>query len=150
MAQTVNLTNRYNNQDKRFSESVAMTIPAQLEDGGVRLSTPPVYAQYGDAYTAAIVEPDTIIKGAYLVIDEAFPSGATVDVDIAGTAYFTGVAADATGLTVSTETNNFLKNGQTITVSFSGGTGDITEGLARVILDTVSPSLKNGNYAAWA
>ena len=147
---TVNITNRYNNQDKRFAEAVVMTLPAQLEDGGARLTTPPVYIQYGDAQTAALVEPDTIIKGAYLVIDEAFPAGTTVDVDIAGTAYFTGVDVTATGLTVSTETNNFLKNGQTITVTFSGGSGDVTTGVARVVLDTVSPSLKNGNYAAWA
>ena len=147
---TVNLTNRYNNQDKRFAESVVMTIPSQLEDGGARLSTPPVYVQYDDALTAAVVEPDTIIKTAYLVIDEAFPAGSTIDVDIAGTAYFTAVDVTSSGLTVSTTSNTFLKNGQTITVSIKGGTGNVTAGVARIVLDTVSPSLKNGNYAAWA
>jgi hypothetical protein len=147
---TVNLTNRYNNQDKRFAESVVMAIPAQLEEGGARLSTPPVHAQYGDALTAAIIEPDTIIKTAYLIIDEAFPAGTTVDVDIAGTAYFTAVDVTSEVMVVSSVQNGHFKNGQTITVVFSGGTGNITTGVARVVLDTVSPLLKNGNYASWS
>ena len=147
---TINLTNRYNNQDKRFAESVVMTIPAQLEEGGARLATPPVYVQYGDAQTAAVIEPDTIAKGYYLVIDEAFPAGTTVDVDIAGTAIFTNVQVSSTGVTTSTVENTLYKNGQTITVTFSGSTGDVTTGVARIVIDTVSPSLKNGNYAAWA
>jgi len=75
---TTNLTNRYNNQDKRFAESVVMTLPAQLEEGGARLATPPVYAQYGDAFTAAIIEPDTIIKTAYFII-ELIPRTPNVD-----------------------------------------------------------------------
>ncbi len=150
MAQTLNITNRYNNQDKRYAESVAVTLPALLEDGGVRLSTPPVYMQGGDAYTAAVVEPDTIVKKAYLIIDEAFPAGTLLAVDIAGTTFFTGVDATATGLTVSTTEDEYFANGQTITVAPTGVTGDITTGVARVVLDTNSPSLKNGNYAAWA
>jgi hypothetical protein len=147
---TINITNRYNNQDKRFAESVVMTIPAQLESGGSRLSTPPVYVQYGDALTAALVEADTIIKRAYIIIDEALPASSLIAVDIAGTTYFTGIDGTATGLTVSTEEDTLLKNGQTITVSITGGSGDVISGLVRVVLDTVSPSLKNGNYAAWA
>jgi hypothetical protein len=150
MAQTINITNRYNNQDKRYAEAVVMTVPTLLEEGGVRLSTPPVYLQYGDAVTSATVEADTIIKGAYLVIDEALPAGSLVNVDIAGTSYFVGVDGTVEGLTVSAESDNLLKNGQTITVSVTGGSGDITSGLFRVVLDVVTPSLKNGNYSVWA
>jgi hypothetical protein len=150
MAVYRNVTNLFNNQSKRYAESVVMTCPAMISEGSHRAGTPPTYIQSGDAWTAATVEPDTIIKNAYLIIDEAFPAGATIDVDIAGTAYFTNVAADATGLTVSSVENVHLKNGQTITVSIASGAAgtDVITGVARVVLDTVSPSLKNGNYAA--
>jgi len=150
MAQTVNITNRYNNQDKRYAEAVVVTLPAQLEEGGVRLSTPPVYMQGGDAYTAAVVEKDTIIKKAYLVVDEAFPANAVIDVDIAGTAYFTSAAITAPGVTVSAVEDKYFANGQTVTCTVTGITGDILTGVARLVFDTASPSLKNGNYAAWA
>jgi len=148
MAQTLNITNRYNNQDKRYADSVVMTLPSKLEEGGVRLSTPEVYMQFGDAYTAAIVEKDTIVKEAFLIIDEPFPAGTLLAVDIAGTQFFNGVDATVKGLTVSLEFDQYFENGQTITVAPTGGTGDVTTGLARVVLDTVSNSISNGNYAA--
>jgi hypothetical protein len=149
MATYRNVTNLFNNQDKRFAEAVVMTCPAMISEGSHRTGQGPVYIQSGDAWTAAIIEGDSILKRAYLVIDEAFPAGATLDVDIAGTAYFTNVAADSEGLTVSVVEDNLLKNGQTITVSIASGAAgtDVTEGVCRIVIDSVSPSLKNGNYA---
>jgi len=144
---TINLTASNTNQQKRFAEAVVMTIAAQLDEGGQRLATPPTYIQGGDAVTASIVEADTVIKRAYLIVDEAFPAGTEINVDIAGTQYFVTADGTATGLLVSTSEDNLLKNGQTITVSFTGVTGDITTGVCRVVLDTVSLSLRNGNYA---
>ena len=142
-----NLTNLFNNQDKRYAESVVMTIPAQLDEGGQRLATPPTYIANGDALTAAVVEPDTIIKGVYLIVDEAFPAGTTLDVDIAGTQYFVAADVASKGIQVSSVENIYLTNGQTITVGVNA-TGTVAAGVARVVLDTVSPSIKNGNYAA--
>jgi len=146
----VNVTNRFNNQDKRYSESVVMTCPAQLDEGGQRVSTPPTYIKSGDAWTSATVSPGTIIKRVYLIIDEAFPAGTTLSVDIAGTAYFTDVDGAATGITVSTTEDVYLKLGQTITTGVINGTtgSEIASGVCRVVLDVVSPNLKNGQYAA--
>jgi phage tail sheath gpL-like len=88
-----------------------------------------------------------LIKHAYLQIDEAFPTGAVINVDIAGTQYFVAVPADVTGFTVSSETNNFLLNPQTVTISITGVTGDVTTGKARVMFDVFHPNIKNGQFA---
>ena len=149
MAQFISIADRFNNRDKRYAESVVMTCPAVYDEGSPRTGSGDKTITSGDAYTAAIVEPNTIVKGAYLIIDEAFPTGATISVDIAGTSYFTDVAADSVGMTVSTLENQFLRNGQTISVMVVNGAAGtpIAEGVARVVLDTVSTNLKNGNYA---
>ena len=150
MAQFINITPRFNNQDKRYAEAVVMTCPAQLQEPSPRTGQGATYVTSGDSLTAAVIEPDTVIKKAYIVVDEAFPSGTKLSVDIAGTAYFTDVAGDALGATVSTVEDVYLKNGQTISVLIVNGPAgsEITEGVARVILDVVTPTLKNGNYSA--
>ena len=144
---SIDLTNRYTNQQKRFAEAVAMVIPSQLEEGGSRLATPPVYIDFADSVKASIIEADTLVKKAYLIIDEAFPAGATITVDIAGTTYFAAAPLDG-GLVVSAIEDQHFVNGQTITCTFGGGSGAIMTGVARIVLDSVSPRLKNGNYAA--
>ena len=145
----ISIGERFNNRDKRFAESVVMTCPALYEEGSPRTGSEDKYIGSGDAFTAQIVEPATIIKAAYLIIDEAFPAGTTITVEIAGTNYFVDAAGDAIGITVSTTENVLLNNKQTITATFVNGTAGtpITEGVARVVLDTVSTRLKNGNYA---
>jgi len=149
MAQFISIADRFNNRDKRYAESVVMTCPAVYEDGSPRTGSGDKEIASGDAYTAAIIEPGTIVKKAYLIIDEAFPTGAKISVDIAGTAFFTDVAGDATGVTVSTVEDKFFQAGQTITVGIVAGTAGtpVKNGVARVVLDTVSTNLKNGNYA---
>jgi hypothetical protein len=149
MAAYINVTNKFLNQDKRYSEGVVMTCPAIIDEGSARAGQGPTYITSGDAWTGAVVEPDTIVKKAYLIVDEAFPAGATLSVDIAGTAYFVDVPADATGITVSTIEDGYFANGQTITVGIVAGSAgsDVVSGVARVVLDTVHPSLKNGQYA---
>ncbi len=144
---TVNITARYVNQQKRYAESVVVTVPAMLEAGGGRTNSEPTYIQGGDAITAAVIEPNTLIKKLYVQIDEAFPAGALINVNIAGVDYIVGADGATTGLVVSTEEDNFLKNGQTVTTSITGVSGDVTTGLLRIMIDTLSPNLKNGNYA---
>ncbi len=143
----VNITTRFLNQHKTEAEGVVVTVPAILKQGGGRSNAQPTYIQGGDALTAAVISEDTLIKGAFLQIDEAFPAGAEINVDIAGTQYFVAVDGTVAGFTVSTETNNFLKNSQTVTISITGVTGDITTGKARVMLDVLHPSIKNGQFA---
>ena len=144
---TTNITERFLNQDKRYAEDVVVTVPAVLQQGGGRSNALPVYLQGGDAVTAQVIEAGTLIKKAYLIVDEAFPTGALIQVDIAGTQYFMNGVGDTTGLTVSTEEDVWLMNSQTVTISVTGVTGDITTGKMRVVFDVAHPDLKNGQYA---
>jgi len=98
---TVNLTNRYLNENKRYREDVVVTLPAVLNEGGGRNQSLPEYIQGSDDLISNVIEADTIIQKAYLIVDEAFPAGALLAVDAAGTAMFTAVDLTATGLTVT-------------------------------------------------
>ena len=143
----IDITSRFLNQNKVEAEGIVVTVPAILKQGGGRSNAQPTYIQGGDAVTASVISADTLIKGAYLQIDEAFPAGTTLTVDIAGVVYFNDVDGTSAGFTVSTETNNFLKNSQTVLISVEGVTGDVTTGKARVMLDVFHPNLKNGQFA---
>jgi len=144
---TINVTNRFMNENKRYTEAVVMTVPSVLQEGGGRSQAQPVYLQGGDSVTAQVIEADTLITKAYLNITEAFPAGALVAVDIAGSTMFTSIDATATGITVSTTEDLHLVNSQTITVVVTGITGDVLTGKLNVIVDTIHASLKNGQYA---
>jgi hypothetical protein len=151
MAQFINVTSRYGNNSKRYAEALVATCPARLDDGGQRTGTPPTYVTSGDSLVSNIIEPNTVVKKVYLRIKEAFPAGTKISVDIAGTAYFTDVAADVEGLTVSTTEDQLYNRGQAVSTAIVNGPDgtEITEGVAEVIVDGVSINLKNGNYSAY-
>ncbi len=144
---TVNVTNMFENENKRYAEAVVVTLPSVLKSGGGRSQADPIYIQGGDALTAAVVETDTLVKKAYINVIEAFPAGAIVSVDIAGTAFFSGVDLTATGITVSAFEDQYFAKKQTITTTVTGVTGDVLTGKLEIILDTIHPSLNNGQYA---
>jgi len=144
----IDVTNKFLNADKRYSEGVVVTIPSVLSQGGGRSNAQPTYLQGGDAVTAQVVEKDTLLIKAYLHITEVFPAGSKINVDIAGTQFFNAVPADATGLTVSTTEDKYFANGQTVTTTITDVSGNITTGKALVILNTLHPSLKNGTFAS--
>jgi len=145
----VNVTPQFGNQDKRLAEAVVMTCPAMIKEGSARTGQGPEYIASGDAWTASTVEADTIVKKAYLIIDEAFPTDTKLSVDIAGIAYFTDIDGAAEGVVISTEEDTYLKLGQTITVGIVKGPAgtQVESGVCRVVLDKVSVSLRNGYYA---
>lgn len=148
---TLNITNLFTNRDKRYAEAVVVTLPAQLEEGGARISTPPVYAQNDDTYTASVVEANSIVKTIYIIIDEAFPAGTELAVTVAGEAALAAIDGTVLGLTASaTITDLLVEAGGDVEITPSGGSGDITTGVARVVLDVVSTELKNGNYSVIA
>lgn len=144
---TVNITNRFLNENKVYDEGVVVTIPSVLEQGGGRSNADPVYVQGGDSLTAQVIEKDSLIKKAYLIVDEGFPAGATLSVDVAGTAYFTGVAITSPSMVVSTVEDTLFRESQTVTCTVAGVTGDVTTGKVRIVFDTLHPLLKNGQYA---
>ena len=144
---TVNITNRFLNENKRYDEAVVVTVPSVLQHGGGRSQVDPIYVQGGDDLVASVIEADSIIPKAYLLVDEAFPAGALVTVTVGGVAYFTDVFGDAIGITVSAVEDGYYADKADVTVVVSGVAGDVMTGLARVVLDTIHPSLNNGQYA---
>jgi len=142
------ITPKFLNQNKRYSEAVVVTVPAVLSQGGGRSQAQPIFIQGGEALTAQVIEANTLIKAVYLNVTEAFPAGATINVDIAGTQYFVATAGDVVGFTVSTEENNLLRNKQTVTITVTGVTGDVTTGRAEVIFDVIHSDLTNGQFTS--
>lgn len=147
---TINITNRFNNPDKRYAEAVVMSVPAVINEGGGRTQADPVYTQFGDDMVANVIERDSVLKKVYLVVDEAFAATATVTVDIDGTAVFTDADAATEGLTASATEDLLVEAGAAITVTLGTLTGDATVGSLRVVADAVSMSVKNGNYSVTA
>jgi len=136
---TVNLTNRYLNENKRYREDVVVTLPAVLNEGGGRNQSLPEYIQGSDDLIAHVVEADTIVQKAYLIVDEAFPAGALLAVDVAGTAMFTAVDLTAVGLTASATEDLYVPNKESVEAVITGIVGDVTTGKARIVLATEHP-----------
>ena len=146
---TQDITARYLNQDKRYTEAVVVTVPAILSQGGGRSQADPVYVQGGDLLNASVIEEDTIITKAYLNIIEAFPVGAVVAVDIGGNAYFALVDGTVNGMVVSAiEDVHFEAGTSVVGVTITGITGDVLTGKLAVVLDTIHASLNNGQFAS--
>jgi hypothetical protein len=143
----INITNRFLNENKRYSENVVVTVPSIITNGGGRSQAQPMYLQGGDTLTASVLEQDTIVAKAYLIVDEVFPVGALGLVTIGGVTVHTGIDLTATGMTVSVTEDTYLPNGGDVVVTVSGITGDVTTGKLRVVLATEHPKLNNGQYA---
>jgi len=144
---TIDMTNRFLNQDKRYTEAVVVTVPSILKNGGGRSNALPEYLQGGDTLTARVIEPDTFISKAFVNVIEAFPAGAVADITIDGTLYFTAVDLTATGVVVSLVEDLHYWEKQNVEVVVSGITGDVLTGKLAVVFDTIHSSLKNGQYA---
>jgi len=142
----VNIVNRHLNNQKREAEAIVVTVPAIAQENGGRVMTPPVYYQYGDTLVGPTIGPNTIIQKAYLVVREAFPTGATATVKVGNTEVFTDLAIDAKVVSVSTHEDMFSEVGMGIEVVISGGTGDITVGEFEVVLEILSCNIKKGSY----
>lgn len=144
---TVNISNLFLNENKRYREDIVVTVPAVLNQGGGRSNATPTYVQGGDALTASVIEADTIVQKAYLIVDEAFPTDAVAAVTIGGAGYFADVDLTATGLVVSTNVDDLYTAGGDVVVTITGITGSITTGKLRVVVAAEHPSLNNGQYA---
>jgi len=146
----VNITSRYLNQDKREGEAITVSLPAVSNVGGGRTQKSPVYNQFGDLHIAYVIPNNSITQKTYLVIEEAFPAGATISVNtIAGAQLFSGVDATVLGLTVATLEDELFIETDAIRITVDGGTGDILTGLARVVTETIPYLEKNGRYSSF-
>jgi hypothetical protein len=142
----VNVTNKFLNENKRYREDVVVTLPAVLNEGGGRANALPTYVQGGDTHTASVVEADTIVQKAYVIVDEAFAALTTATITIGGVAFFTTVDVATVGLLVSATVDELITAKGDVVITLSG-TGDHTVGKIRVVIAAEHPSLKNGQYA---
>jgi len=146
----VNITSKWLNQDKRESEAITVTLPSVAQMGGGRTNRLDVYNQFGDVHAAYVVPAGSIVQKAYLIIEEAFPAGALIEATIAGaTVLFTAIDATVVGLTVGTTEDLLYLNDTNIAITVSGGTGDITTGVAKVVVETIPFNEKNGRYSSF-
>lgn len=148
---TVNITNLFLNENKRYREDVVVTVPAVLNEGGGRSNALPTYVKAADTLSAEVVEPDTIVQKAYLIVDEAFPATAVLGASVGATAVFAAVDLTVVGLVVSATVDLLVTAKSAVTASITG-TGltagdDVTTGKFRIVLATEHPSLNNGQYA---
>ena len=143
-----NITSRFMNQNKRYSEAVVVTVPSVLSAGGGRSQAQPLYIQGSDPLVADVIEEDTYVKKIYLNIIEAYPAGATITVAVGGVTAFTAVDGTVNGVTVSAEEDNHFSGSDAVTVTVGGITGDVVTGKLSVVLDTIHASLHNGQYAS--
>ena len=144
-----NITSKYLNQDKREAEALTVTLPSVANVGGGRTQAAVTYNQFGEEYISYTVPGPAVLKKFYLVVEEAFPAGSTVEVLMGGTTIFTSAAVTSTGITVSTSEDQLTTNNNNISITVNGGTGDITTGLLRIVVDTVPYLEKNGRYGSY-
>lgn len=143
---STSITTRFLNQDKRESEALTVTLPAIIEEGGGRANAAIVYAQGGEEYVAAVAPKQSITGKAYIVVEEAFIAGTTADITIGGQALFSAADVAATGIVVSTAEDLLLETGGDVSITLSGS-GDLTVGKLRVIVNYTPYMVKNGRFA---
>jgi len=146
---STNISSKYLNQDKRETEAITVSLPAVANVGGGRTQAAVTYNQFGEEYIAYVIPGPSILKKFYLVVEEAFPASAVVAVTVNGVAAFAATALDVTGLTTSTSEDFLATSNATVSITVTGGTGDITTGLLRVVTDTVPYLEKNGRYGSY-
>ena len=145
---TVNITGQFLNKEKRSHDTIVVTVPSVLVPTSGRTNAAPQYIQANDVMSAAVVEAGSVLTKAYLIIDEAFPTGTTITVTGYGQTLFTAVVATATGLTVSSVVDKYLAAGGSLTVAvLNASAGNIVTGKVRLVVDTISPLIKTGSYA---
>ena len=90
------VTDLYLNNQKRFTESAVMTVPAKLSEGDARLGTGPQYIDPADNYQAYCLPKMSLVREFYIYVREAFASGtvATVTTIVDGEAIVSTMAVD--------------------------------------------------------
>ena len=150
----INITSKYLNQDKREAEAITVTLPAVANIGGGRTNKSPTYNKYGDKHIAYVVPKDSIIQKIYLDVEEAFPAGSVVVVNVGGTeAIAVTQVLTAQAFVVSATEDLVARANTTIDITVTGGGSagaDILTGKLNVIVETIPYKEKNGRYSSYA
>ena len=146
MAQTINLSSQFENNLRRVSEVGVAAFPAKISVNGDRLGQADEFAKKGDLHQVYTIPADSIATKFYLVVDEAFDTGAKVTLKtIAGTPKTIMADADiaTVGAVVCTLKDAYFAGADGISAVFSV---DVTKGSFRVVAEFISCSTNNGIY----
>lgn len=153
---TVQQTDLFLNNQKRFAEGAVATFPAKLNEGNHRLGTGPSYIDPADEYNAYCLPKMSVVKDIFIFVREAFAAGttATVTTIVDGEVIETALAVDVAGtfkLSTASSTGGALENGALydsvdgFSVSFNQTS---VEGVLQVIAGYTSIDDKSGKYVA--
>ena len=133
------------NNEKRDSLALTVNLTALQTPAGK--NGPAVFNQFGEEYFANVIPPNCILAETYLVTEEAMPAGALATVLVNGVQVFDAVAVSAVGAQRSAVGLGISFDGaDTVSITISGGTGDITVGNIYVVTRTIEWGLTNGKY----
>jgi len=76
----VHISDFYLNNQKRFTESAVMTIPARLNDGDSRLGLGPQFISPDDNYRAYCLPKLSLVREFYIYVREPFEAGTVASV----------------------------------------------------------------------
>jgi len=125
------------NDQKRDSGAQAVNLKGEL--------TPTAFAQFGETYEASVIPVDCILAETYLVTETPMPTGALATVSVNGVEVFADVAVDAVGAQRSTVGLGIsFDTADTVSITISGGTGDIVTGDIYVVTRTIEWKQVNG------
>ncbi len=153
---TVQMTDLFLNNQKRFAEGAVATFPAKLNDGNYRLGTGPEYIDPADEYNAYCLPKMSIVRDFYLFTREAFDAGtvATVTTIVDGTAVESTYNVTSEGnftLATASKAGGALENGALFEVvdGFSVSFNQTSvNGVLQVIAGYTSLDEKSGKYVA--
>lgn len=144
----VQISDLFLNNQKRFTEALVATVPAQLDDGNSRLGVLPRFVVGGDEYTAYAIPKNCIVGKFSLVVREEYDAGLTVTVTTgSGLTLFTNIPVDSVGITISSEEDTWFDSVDSLIFVFSD---NATVGVVQVSGDFLSLDEKSGKYTALA
>jgi len=103
-------------------------------------------SQFGEAYISNILPKDSYLGKLIVATSEAFPTGALLTVAINGTDVIVTEAIDILGGITTVDIGEFASVNGSITLTVTGGTGDIAKGAVSAFVDCVSMNELNGAY----
>ena len=118
-----NITAHFENNLRRFADGSTATVPAQIKPADVRSGTPAETVISADEYRSGSIPAGVVVLKYYLIIEEAFDTGAlsTVTVtDLNDVAIFTAVDVLTVGATVSANVDDYHAAANGYKVTFSG------------------------------
>ena len=148
----VQITDFYLNNQKRYTESAVMTVPAKVSEGDARLGTGASFIDPADNYVAYCLPKMAVVREFYIYVREAFASGteATITTIVDGEAVETDLAVDGAGvLTLAAAAGMpdgaLFDKADGFSVSFNQTS---TTGVLQVIAKYTAVDEKSGKYVA--